>query len=164
MHPNMGRGHEALWRKLFNPATNLLYDLEFTDPAQYPTPEAAAQSQPSCAGWGTGMEDCTLTAGFVLDVVWALRRFRECGADEQFVFDLFGLPSNPESKKLAAAALNPAKSARVYYFEREHGTVLDISNLDPGSVDAAEAGWGGLTEFSGHVGNLVARAVAIAEA
>jgi hypothetical protein len=100
----------------------------------------------------------------VLDVVWAFRRFRECGAGEQFVFELFGLPSNPESKKLAAAALDPARKTRVYYFERKHGTVRDISNLDPSSDDAAEAGWGGLTEFSGHVGNLVARAVANAKA
>jgi hypothetical protein len=100
----------------------------------------------------------------VLDVVWALRRFRECGASEQLVFDLFGLPSNPESKKLAAAGLDPGKTPKVYYFERKHGTVRDISNLDPASADAAEAGWGGLTEFSGHVGNLVARAVANAKA
>ncbi|MBM4087431.1 MAG: ATP-binding protein, partial [Planctomycetes bacterium] len=100
----------------------------------------------------------------VLDVVWALRRFRESGADEQLVFDLFGLPSNPESKKLAAAALDPTKTTEVYYFERKHGTVQDISQLDPSSDDAAEAGWGGLTEFSGHVGNLVARAVANAQA
>lgn len=99
----------------------------------------------------------------VLDVVWALRRFRECAATEQSVFELFGLPSNPESRKLAEAALDPRKTTRVYYFERKHGTVLDISNLDPGSADAAEAGWGGLTEFSGHVGNLVARAVANAQ-
>jgi hypothetical protein len=96
----------------------------------------------------------------VLDVVWALRRFRECGVGEQSVFDLFGLPSSPETRKLAGAALDPAKSARVYYFERKHGMVQDISDLDPGSANAAEAGWGGLTEFSGHVGNLVARAVA----
>jgi len=100
----------------------------------------------------------------VLDVVWALRRFRESGADEQLVFDLFGLLSNPESGKLAAAALDASKTTKVYYFERKHGTVQDISELDPSSDDAAEAGWGGLTEFSGHVGNLVARAVANAQA
>lgn len=99
----------------------------------------------------------------VLDVVWALRRFRECGANEQLVFELFGLPANGDSKKLATAALDPAKALKVFYFERDHGTVRDISTLDPSSVDDAEAGWGGLTEFSGHVGNLVARAVANAK-
>lgn len=96
----------------------------------------------------------------VLDVVWALRRFRESNANEQFVRELFGLPAGPEAKKLAEAALNPEKDLKVYYFEREQGTVQDISNLDPASEHDFEAGWGGLTEFSGHVGNLVARAVA----
>ena len=96
----------------------------------------------------------------VLDVVWALRRFRESNANEQFVRELFGLPAGAEAKKLAEAALDPEKDLKVYYFEREQGTVQDISNLDPASERAFEAGWGGLTEFSGHVGNLVARAVA----
>ena len=44
---------------------------------------------------------------------------------------------------------------RVYYFSRE-GSVQDISDLDPGAEDDAESGWGGLTEFSGHVGDVVA--------
>jgi hypothetical protein len=73
---------------------------------------------------------------------------------------LFGLPSNAEAKKLAEAALDPNKELKVYYFEKETGVVRDISDLDPASEQDFEAGWGGLTEFSGHVGNLVARAVA----
>lgn len=96
----------------------------------------------------------------VLDVIWALRRFRESRVGEGFVRSLFGLPSTTEAKALAAAALDPAKALKVYYFQRESGKVQDISNLDPASENAAEAGWGGLTEFSGHVGNLVAQAVA----
>ena len=32
----------------------------------------------------------------------------------------------------------------------------DISDLDPGAEDIAEGGWGGLTEFSGRVGDIVA--------
>ena len=74
MHSNMRRGHDALWRKFFNPETNLIYDCEFTEASQYPTPEEVARSHPSCAGWGTGMEDCTLTAGFVLDAMLAAHR------------------------------------------------------------------------------------------
>jgi len=97
---------------------------------------------------------------YVLDVVWALRRFRENQAGEQFVRALFGLPSDTEARRLAEAALNPAKELKVYYFEKETGTVQDISNLDPASKQDFEAGWGGLTEFSGRVGNLVAQAVA----
>ena len=97
---------------------------------------------------------------YVLDVTWALRRFRETQAGEEFVRALFGLPSNAEAKKLAEAALDPNKALKVYYFEKETGVVRDISDLDPASEQDFEAGWGGLTEFSGHVGNLVARAVA----
>jgi hypothetical protein len=97
---------------------------------------------------------------YVLDVTWALRRFRETQAGEEFVRALFGLPSNAEAKKLAEAALDPNKELKVYYFEKETGVVRDISDLDPASEQDFEAGWGGLTEFSGHVGNLVARAVA----
>jgi len=96
----------------------------------------------------------------VLDVVWALQQFRESQAGEQFVRALFDLPSNAEAKKLAEAALNPAKELKVYYFEKETGTVRDISNLDPASEHPFEAGWGGLTESTGHTGNLVAQAVA----
>jgi len=74
MDPNMRRGHEALWRKLVHLDNGLIYDCEFTDPSQYPTPEEVALSHPSCAGWGTGMEDCTLTAGFVLDAMLTAHR------------------------------------------------------------------------------------------
>lgn len=97
----------------------------------------------------------------VLDVIWALRRFRESGADESFVRSLFNLPAGPEAGKLAKAALDPEKELKVYYFKREDGSVQDISNLNPASEDASESGWGGLTGFTGHVGNLVAQAVAI---
>ena len=36
----------------------------------------------------------------------------------------------------------------------------DISDLDPGAEDSHEAGWGGLTEFSGQVGDVVAEVAA----
>jgi len=96
----------------------------------------------------------------VLDVVWALQQFRKSRAGEQFVRALFDLPSNAEAKKLAEAALDSAKELKVYYFEKETGIVRDISNLDPASEHSFEAGWGGLTESTGHTGNLVAQAVA----
>ena len=59
-------------------------------------------------------------------------------------------------KNVAIQALR--KQARVYYFDRDGG-VRDISNLDPGSGDACEADWGGLSEFSGRVANVVASVV-----
>lgn len=96
----------------------------------------------------------------VLDVIWALHRFRESQAGEKFVRSLFYLPSTAEARRLAEAALDTSKELKVYYFQRETGEVRDISKLDPASENPAESGWGGLTEFSGHVGNLIAQAVA----
>jgi hypothetical protein len=52
------------------------------------------------------------------------------------------------------------KTAKVWYFDRENGTTRDISDLDPSSEEVGDAGWGGLTEFSGRANAAVARAVA----
>ena len=66
---------------------------------------------------------------------------------------LFGLAANKKTRDLAERALE--SEFRTYYFKRD-GIVDDISDLDPGSDDIAEGGWGGLTEFSSKVGNVVA--------
>jgi hypothetical protein len=92
----------------------------------------------------------------VLDIIWALRVFRESGGQVADVLDLFSLPSNGQTKPLAEAAL--VKTTKVHYFTTE-GTVHDISRLDPGAEDRAEAGWGGLTQFSGDIGEVVSRVV-----
>lgn len=92
----------------------------------------------------------------VLDVVWALRVMKERGGTVQDVLDLFHLPSNPATKTLAERTLK--RTAKVYYFQRD-GMVHDISGLDPGSDNSLEAGWGGLSEFSGRVNEIVARVV-----
>lgn len=60
-------------------------------------------------------------------------------------------------KKLAEAVLR--KDFRVHFLQR-NGQVQDISGLDPGSEDGAESGWGGLSGFSGHAGDIVARVMA----
>jgi len=96
----------------------------------------------------------------ILDILWALRAFRQYGGKDRDVLDLFALPSNPETKKLCAAALDPGKMTRVYYFDRNDGTTRDISTLDPGSDEDAVSGWGGLAEFSGRANDAVAHMVA----
>lgn len=89
----------------------------------------------------------------VLDIVWALRFFQQnCGLTGD-VLKLLDLAPNKKTRELAGAALD--SDFRTYYFERG-GIVHDISDLDPGSDDIAEGGWGGLTEFSGKVGDVVA--------
>ncbi len=89
----------------------------------------------------------------VLDIVWALRFFQGNGGEIGDVLKLLGLASGGKTRKLANAALG--SEFRTYYFKRD-GTVDDISDLDPGSDDIGQEGWGGLTEFSGHVGDIVA--------
>lgn len=93
----------------------------------------------------------------VLDIVWALKMFQEYKGSEADVRAIFGLPAKPNLKSFAQECLR--KSYRVSYFQ-PNGTIRDISNLDPASEEAAEAGWGGLTEFSSNVGEIVSRVVA----
>src|ERR1035438_9130441 len=94
----------------------------------------------------------------VLDLVWAFRNLREHGADPQKLLSLFGANPTPSTLKLAQAALT--KIAKVYYFDPQSRTTRDISTLDPAASELAEAGWGGLTELSGTLADMVADAVA----
>ena len=93
----------------------------------------------------------------VLDVVWALKVIREHQAPSSRILDLFDTRKTDPMKEMADAVLG--KIARVYYFDQKTGRTHDISGLDPGSEEASEAGWGGLSEFSGHVADVVARVV-----
>ena len=93
----------------------------------------------------------------VLDVVWALQTLKTHGGVDKDVLRLLGLPSNPVTKALAGSALG--KRISVQYFKPGVGAI-DISSLDPGSSKADVAGWGGLTEFTANVGDVVADVVA----
>jgi len=73
------------------------------------------------------------------------------------VLDLFKAKTTPSMQALAEAALK--KVLQVYFFDRE-GYAHDISQLDPGSSNAIESGWGGITEFSGQIADVVSQAVA----
>ncbi len=93
----------------------------------------------------------------VLDVVWALKVIRDHQAPSIKILDLFNARKTDPMKEMADAVLK--KIARVYYFDQKTGCTHDISGLDPGSEKASEAGWGGLSEFSGHVADVVAKVV-----
>jgi hypothetical protein len=97
----------------------------------------------------------------VLDMLWALRILQERGGTASDVLDLFQCRRTSPMIRVAETAIK--KDARVYLFEQASGRTRDISRLDPGSDDVREAGWGGLTEFSGHVGDIVARVVGRSE-
>jgi len=89
----------------------------------------------------------------VLDVVWALRILREHGGETADFRELFSLGSSRWSNTLAEEIHE--KDLKTYFFTRE-GAVEDISELNPGSDEESEAGWGGLSGFSGHVSEVVA--------
>jgi len=93
----------------------------------------------------------------VLDVVWALQMLKNYHADPQLVLKIFDAKPSAQMQKVARSALE--KKLQVYYFER-NGQTHDISQLDPSSSNSIESGWGGITEFSGRVSEVVAEAVA----
>jgi len=93
----------------------------------------------------------------VLDMVWALKVIKRHNAGPEKLLELFDVPSTPSVKSMAEKVLQ--KYARVYYFDPTTRRAKDISELDPGANDAAESGWGGLTEFSGRTADIVASVV-----
>lgn len=97
----------------------------------------------------------------VLDALWALKHLRQTRASPGELLNIFEAPNTAPMQKLAVAAMK--KRVKVYYFNRDDGTAVDISDLDPSAEGQAEAGWGGLAEFSGRANEAVARAVATSE-
>jgi hypothetical protein len=99
---------------------------------------------------------------YVLDFVWALRVLKEQHAPPESLLGILKLPPTAELRNIAHRVLE--RSVAIYYFDRDTGETRDISRLDPAGKDEAEAGWGGLTEWSARVGDAVADAVAAARA
>jgi hypothetical protein len=94
----------------------------------------------------------------VLDAVWVLRYLKMAKADPKELLRVFEVPTTERMIGLARTVMK--KQLKVHYFDRESGKTRDISDLDANSEDAIEAGWGGLTDFSGRAIEAVARAVA----
>ena len=90
----------------------------------------------------------------VLDVVWALGVIQRHGGTDADVRQMLNLSSQEAEVAKHALQVRP----RVYYFQR-NGRAVDISDLDPGAERLEESGWGGLTEFSGKIGEVVATVV-----
>lgn len=94
----------------------------------------------------------------ILEFTWALRNLQQAKAGSDSVLDLFDVRANPATRSLGETAL--ATSIAVHYFDRASGRTHDISRLDPSASDAAEAAWGGLTDFAERANREVALAVA----
>ncbi len=91
----------------------------------------------------------------LLDVIWVIRHVSQHGADPVRLLDLFNLDDFPKRRNVMELVLK--KLAKVYFFDRESGCTRDISDLDPGAEDSTEAGWGGLTAFSGRASEVVSK-------
>jgi hypothetical protein len=94
----------------------------------------------------------------ILDLAWAFRNLRNHNADPRRILPLFDVKRTSSTMKLAQTALTTA--TKVYYFDPRSRTTRDISLLDPGASEVVEAGWGGLTELSGRLADMVAEAAA----
>ena len=75
----MEKIHDYIWEQLFHPATNLFYDyLSDRNPARrfdhLPSVTEIGRQFPNPCGWGTGMEDCMLNAGSVMEILRLRRR------------------------------------------------------------------------------------------
>lgn len=97
----------------------------------------------------------------VVEMVWVIQELKQLRGGEGDVRKLFGLGATPDAKKLGSVALQ--KHYRVYVFDRD-GRVREISQLDPGALDAAESEWGGLVGFSSRANEAIGAAVRRAEA
>jgi hypothetical protein len=93
----------------------------------------------------------------VLDFVWGMGTLQRHGADPRDLLTMLEAETTQPMMAMARAVLQ--KQARVYFFNRESGIATDISTLDPAAANPIEAGWGGLSEFSGRVASTVASVV-----
>lgn len=97
----------------------------------------------------------------VLEAIWALHHLKAHQGTADALLMVFDAPRTQSMQKLAQTVMT--KSINVYYFDAATGKAKDIAVLDPAAEESGEAGWGGLTEFSGRANAAVADAVANAQ-
>jgi hypothetical protein len=92
----------------------------------------------------------------ILEFAWALQLLQENNGKPEHVLGI--LDANiDELKEVGEEALK--KQVKVYYFEAGKKT-KDITKLDPDAKNQIEANWGGLTEPSARVSEIVASVMA----
>lgn len=99
----------------------------------------------------------------VVEIIWALEEIKKSRVDQSEKVKAFSLlfkvdKNAPGVKKIAENSLE--KEYHVYYFKPSESSGLtesiDITGLDPSEQDPSISGWGGLTEFSNSVVDVVA--------
>lgn len=99
-------------------------------------------------------------APLILHILWAIGLLKGRRGAPERVLEIFDLPSNVGTRKLAEAALG-ARTAVTYldFDRRDRVRSKDISGLDPAAVDDSESGWGGLTAFSSRIAERLSAAI-----
>jgi hypothetical protein len=91
----------------------------------------------------------------VLDVAWAMRQLRGRGSAQRLC-EAFDVPRTNDVVGVMKSALDRSVSVTYLHHTKKGVESADISSLDPASEDEGEAGWGGLTEWSGRFSAAVA--------
>ncbi|MGD2085488.1 MAG: AAA family ATPase [Candidatus Aminicenantes bacterium] len=98
----------------------------------------------------------------VVETVWAINEIKKSNVNQDNKLKAFNKlfsieRSRPDVKKMAEECLN--KIYNVFYFKpgKENGLVrsTDITSLDPFVDDPGISGWGGLSEFSSNIVDVV---------
>lgn len=98
----------------------------------------------------------------VVETVWAINEIGKSNVDQDNKLKAFNKlfsieSSRPDVKKMAEKCLN--KIYKVFYFKpgKKNGLVksMDITSLDPSVDDPGISGWGGLSEFSSNIVDVV---------
>jgi len=97
----------------------------------------------------------------LLEFVWAYNELKKLRPDCRLkaISDLFQLSARNTVKEIFSDVFK--KDIKTYFFSRKNDRVesTDISSLDVNSTDPDVFEWGGLTKFSSHVNEIVAKYV-----
>ena len=90
----------------------------------------------------------------VLEVLWGIKHIQKSQMQNELTHRMFGLKKNQQTTEITDSI--KGMELKAYYFEpARDGTVIkDISDLNPFAEDS-EATWGGLTEFTQTVSDIV---------
>ncbi|MDD4872156.1 MAG: hypothetical protein PHR77_16495 [Kiritimatiellae bacterium] len=74
LYAKAGEAWQASWERFYDERTHLFYDrVSSYDPKKrldtLPTPEEISRQYPNRNGWGTGMEDCAISAGVMMSMI-----------------------------------------------------------------------------------------------
>lgn len=94
----------------------------------------------------------------LLEFAWAFNNLKKSKVSDDALFELFEMRKTTSTKNLFKNILSE-KEISTYYFSRENNKVVtrDITTLDAGSDDETISQWGGLSQFSGKVTDIVSK-------